>query len=51
MPPFRLIQRRVDPLDSRLDLTPVAGAPGAFEYLATLPTLGRECRFTDGNQT
>ncbi len=33
-PLFRLIQRRVDPLDSRLDLAPVAGAPGAFQYLA-----------------
>ena len=29
-----LIQRRVDPLDSRLDLAPVASASGAFEYLA-----------------
>ena len=34
MPLLRFIQRRVDPLYSRLDLAPVAGAPGAFEYLA-----------------
>ncbi len=29
-----LIQCRVDPLDSRLDLAPVAGAPVALQYFA-----------------
>ena len=33
VPLLRLIQRRVDPLYRRLDLAPVAGAPGAFQYL------------------
>ena len=32
VPLLRLIQRRVDPLDCRLDLAAVACAAGAFEY-------------------
>ena len=27
-------ERRIDPLDCRLDLAPVTGTPGAFQYLA-----------------
>jgi hypothetical protein len=30
------IQRPIDPLDSRLDIAPVTGAPGAFQDFADL---------------